>query len=142
MTAHSRTSAFWVFLAALAGATLLLAPVHAHALRYATPSERRALIEAAIAGYPSDSGYDYACDGRGFITKISTVDARYGRVSFNNTLRFRLGCGVGDGFGVFHRGPRGRWREMGSYAWDFAPCRTFGVRLALDLTRDARLRCG
>jgi hypothetical protein len=108
------------------------------ALRPARPAERHALLPILTARF-GDRG---ACRGAGYILKVSTVNARYLRASFDNRIRSARNCAVGDGYSVYYRGSNGRWRRLSDYAWDFAPCRTFGARLALDLTRDAQLPCG
>jgi hypothetical protein len=108
------------------------------ALRAATPPERRAILPILTARF-GDRG---ECRGAGYLLKVSTVNGRYLRATFDNRLRTRRGCSVGDGYSVYHRGPLGRYRRLSDYAWDVAPCRVFGVRLALDLTRDAHLPCG
>lgn len=123
-----------VALAVLAGA----GADGALALRTASPAERRAMLPILTA----ESGDRGACRGLGHILRVSTVNGRYLRASYANRVRYRLGCSVGDGYSIYYRGRAGRWRRLSSYGWVVAPCRVFGVRLALDLTRDAGLRCG
>src|SRR5438132_8849073 len=95
------------------------------ALRPARPAERHALLPIVTARF-GDRG---SCRGAGYILRVSTVNGRYLRASFDNRIRSARNCAVGDGYSVYYRGSRGRWRRLSDYAWDFAPCRTFGARL-------------
>jgi len=48
---------------------------------------------------------------------------------------------VRDGGTLWLRKLAGGYRHLEDRAWDVAPCRRFGRRVALDLTRDAHLPC-
>ena len=114
----------------------------AAALRYASPSERRALIQAveadAAAQSPELGLHNDGCSGRFYIAKISTVNKTYGRVTFNNRARNTRGCLVGDGYKVFRRTGSG-WVHQFDGSWDAAMCSRLGRALALDLVRDGGL---
>ena len=73
--------------------------------------------------------------------RVSTVKARYTRVSFNNSARQAKNCSVGDGYSLWLRKLAGGYRHLEDRAWDVAPRRRFSRPVALDLTRDYRLSC-
>ncbi len=132
-----------VCLASIVGATTLFgAASSALALRYATPSERRALIRAveadAASSYPELGFHNDGCSGRFYIVKISTVNRTYGRVTLNNRARNARGCVVGDGYKVFRRTGAG-WVHQFDGSWDAAMCSRLGRSLAVDLVRDGGL---
>lgn len=100
----------------------------------------QAVENDAATYYPERGLHNDGCAGRFYITKVSTVNRTYARLSLNNRKRSARGCLVGDGYKVLRR-QGGIWTPLMDGSWDVAMCTRLGRAVALDLTRDARLTC-
>lgn len=109
--------------------------------RAPTAKERTAIIAGVRAGNQFIRQAPTACD-RAAVIRVSTVDGRYAVWWQNAALASRISsrCAIGDGYVLMRLQPNRRWRIRSQEAFDHAPCRITGARIAKDLL--PALPCG
>ena len=115
-------------------AAVLAAAGTALAYRAPTASQRTAIIAGVRAGNQFIRQAPTACD-RAAVIRVSTVDGRYAVWWQNAALASRISsrCAIGDGYVLMRFQPNRRWRIRSQEAFDHAPCRITGTRIAKDL---------
>jgi hypothetical protein len=104
------------------------------ASRAPTAGERAGIVAGVRAGNPFIRKAPARCD-RAAVVRVSTVDRRYALWTQDNALAARISkrCAIGDGYILMRLQPNGKWRIRSQEAFDHAPCRITGVRIARDL---------